>query len=160
MKTYTLILSLVLFISFNKVYAQQDWEKELSEDLVEIKENKMVIEDFALVKIDAEGFDPLSVQVKLYSEAPKNGLISRDTFVSLTSTYTYIFLISAFADSYEMPTSKFLEIFELEDLESLIGKPDLTMSFYFTDEGMQIEFVNTSTGKTNRITRTWKEIYQ
>lgn len=84
MKTYTLILSLVLFISFNKVYAQQDWEKELSEDLVELKENKMVIEDFALVKIDAEGFDPLSVQVKLYSEAPKNGLISRDTFVSLT----------------------------------------------------------------------------
>lgn len=155
----SLIITLIFTFSINS-YAQKDWETELSEDLVEISGDKMIIEDYALTRINAEGFDPISMQIKLYSEAPKDGIISRDNFVSFTGTYTYIILISAFADQFKMPVSDFLNVFELEDLNSVIGKADLELSFYFTDEGMQTEILNTATNQSKRITQTWKEVFE
>lgn len=59
--------------------AAQKWEKRLTEDLAEVRGNKMVIESYELCKVGIWGF-----KFKTYSEAPENVLISRDSVVAIT----------------------------------------------------------------------------
>ena len=58
-------------------------EGELLEEAVEIKEDKMVIEEFGLLSIPSA--PDASMQLKLYSEAPAAGVVSRDNLVAITA---------------------------------------------------------------------------
>lgn len=154
------IASLALLLVFaSSASAQEDWEIELGEDLVEIQDGMMIIEDYALFKINLENYDPVSLQIKFRGEAPENGIVSRDKFVSVTTLTTYQVLYESFAQAYQVTSNQFSQATEIDDLANPIGTPDLEIGLFLTDEGMQIEFVNTSTGDRNRMTRTWEEVY-
>jgi hypothetical protein len=139
--------------------AAQDWRAELSEELVTIQGGKMVIEDQALFKMNLTGYEPWQMQVQVHSEAPQGGIISRDMFVSLTSSMFYMVFVQALAEAYQVPASQFIEGLDVTDLEAIIGTPDMQLNLFMTNEGIQVEVVNTATGERSRQTSTWEEWY-
>jgi hypothetical protein len=44
-------------------------------------------------------------------------------------------------------------------LKAAIGTPDLELNLTMTNEGMQFEVVNTSSGQKTRQTRTWEQVF-
>lgn len=119
----------------------------------------MLIEDYSLVRVNLSGYEGNSLQVKVYAEAPKEGIISRDSFVSLTTLVTYELLYRIVAQSTQVSASTFMDAVEMETLAEPIGTPDLEFNLTATNLGMQIEFVDTMSGQKNRFTTTWEEMY-
>jgi hypothetical protein len=155
--TKCLPLLLTVFVSSSAI--AQDWRAEPSEDLVEVRGGKMVMEDVRLLKLSVEGFQPVQYQVRHRAEAPAGGLISRDSFVSLATMMFTLTLVSGFAESYDVPASTFLAGYDYTELQAPIGTPDYEINIFMTDEGLQFEFVNTGTGQRNRWTSTWAEVF-
>lgn len=139
--------------------AQVDWRSELSEEYVALSEDKMTIDDVGIVKIEIDGYEPVSFQFKVHSEAPRAGIISRDSFVAMTSTLSHLLIATIFSDAYQVSASDFLTGLSITNLKSIIGSADLELNMYMTDEGIQMEFVNTSTNQRTRFTQTWEEVY-
>ena len=138
----------------------QDWREQLGRDAVTIKDGRMVYEQAGLVKIEIAGYEPARFQVRVRSEAPARGVISRDNFVALTAqTFVTLFLV-LFAEAYEVPASAFLEGFDYTELAAPIGTPDIELNLAMTNEGIQIEIVNTASGERSRHTQTWAEVFK
>ena len=73
--------------------------------------------------------------------------MGRDSFVAITTqTFTTV-LLSAFADSYQVPASVFVRGFEYTELTSAIGTPDFEVNLVMTAEGLQLEVVNTASNE-------------
>ena len=76
-------LVFVCLLSFKTNATETDVTKKLLEETVKIKDGKMMSLDFGLLSFP---FLPdAKTQVKLYSEAPSEGVISRDNFVAITA---------------------------------------------------------------------------
>lgn len=157
---YTTVLALLALLIAAPGLDAQDWREQLARDAVAIKDGKMVYEEVGLIKIKVAGYEPAQFQVKVRSEAPASGVISRDNFVSLTAQSFLTFFLVAFADAYEVPASAFLEGFDYKELAAAIGTPDLEMNIVMTGEGIQFEFVNTATGERSRHTETWAQVFK
>ncbi len=137
----------------------QEWRQQLKSDVVTLRAGKMVYDEVGLFKLDVPGFQPAQVQVKVHSEAPQGGLVSRDNFVGLTtSTFTTVF-ITALAESYQVSASQFMQGLDYTELKSAIGTPDMELNLVMTNEGMQLEVVNTSSGQKTRQTMTWDQVF-
>ncbi|PEN14290.1 hypothetical protein CRI94_04425 [Longibacter salinarum] len=151
---------LLLLVSVSVVQAQTpDWKAELGEDIVQIRGDKMMMEEYALLKLNVEGQKTNNLQVKLYAEAPKDGIISRDNFVNLTSMITYMSLLEIYARAYQLSASEYLQAVDIEQIPNPIGTPDIELNLTATNAGLQIEFVNTADNQRRRVTRTWEEMY-
>jgi len=156
--TIATVLLLLTFIPL--VQAQTpEWEAELGEDLVEMRGDKMVIEDYALVKMSVQGQETNNLQVKLSAEAPKDGIISRDNFVNLTSMITYMSLLEIYAQAYQLSASEYFQAVDIEQIPNPIGTPDIELNLTATNAGLQIEFVSTADNQRRRVTQTWEEMY-
>lgn len=155
------LLLLVLVAVTYPAAAQTDWRSEISEEYVALDDDKMTIDDVGLVKIELDGYEPASFHFKVHSEAPRAGIISRDSFVAMTSTMTHLLLTTLVADAYQVPASAFLSGLSITDLQSIIGTADLelNLNLFMTDEGLQFEIVNTGTNQRSRVTQTWEEVY-
>ncbi len=154
-KTLAGIMLLVLAAPVNA----QDWKAQLKAEAVVIRGAKMIYDEVGLYKLNVAGYAPAQVQVKVHSEAPQGGSISRDNFVSLTTLIFSMTFISALAESYKVPASQFLQGLDYTELKSAIGTPDLELNLIMTNEGMQFEVVNTSSGQKTRQTTTWEQMY-
>ena len=139
--------------------AATDWQKQLKADLVVIRAGKMTADEYNLVKIAVPGYEPVQLQVKVHAEAPAGGLISRDNFVAMTAQMVVLTFVTAYAESYQVPASQFLQAVDFTELSAPIGTPDIEFNLYMTNEGLQFEWVNTADGKRNRWTSTWAEVY-
>ncbi len=137
----------------------QDWRQQLKADLVTISNGKMTSNDVGLYKIEVPGFQPGQFQVKIHSEAPAVGPISRDNFVSLTTLMASTVFITALAEGYKVPASEFMQHLDYTQLKSAIGTPDLELNVIMTKEGMQLEVVNNSSGQKTRQTMTWEQVF-
>jgi len=105
------------------------------------------------------GYEPAQVQVKVHSEAPQGGLVSRDNFVSLTTLMFSTTFIAALSESYKVSASQFIQGLDYAQLKSAIGTPDFELNLTMTNEGMQFEVVNTSSGQKTRQTMTWDQVF-
>ena len=137
----------------------QDWRAQLKSDDVVIRGGKMIYDEVGLYKIKVAGYEPAQVQVKVHSEAPQGGPISRDNFVSLTTLMFTMTFVAALAESYRVTASQFLQGLDYTQLKSAIGTPDLELNLTMTNEGMQFEVVNTSSGQRTRQTQTWEQVF-
>ncbi len=137
----------------------QEWREELLEEAVELRDGKMVIEEFGLVKIAFPGYEAAQFQVKLYSEAPATGVISRDNFVAWTAMMNMILLLGRSAIAYQVSAIDFMQGWDFTELKAPIGTPDLEVNLYMTGEGVQLEEVDTASGQRSRQTMTWAEVY-
>ena len=131
----------LLSIIVSPVFAQ-DWRQELKADLVTIANGKMTLNDIGLYKIAVPGYQAAQYQVKIHSEAPAVGTISRDNFVSLTSMTASTVFITALAEGYRIAASDFMQHVDYTELKSAIGTPDLELNLTMTSEGIQFEIVN------------------
>ena len=153
----TLLPLLALLAVPSAVAAQEDdWREELSSEQIVIRDSMYTYEEYGIVEIQFPGFEPAKFQVKLSSEAPADGTISRDNFVAITSTTETVFLLAAFAEAYDATMTEFLDAFDYTELDAPIGTPDYELNLRMTDEGMQLEFLNTATRDVTRIVQTWK----
>jgi len=155
-KAFSGIMLLVLAASS---VGAQDWRTQLRADAVVIRSGKMIYDDVGLYKIKVTGFEPAQVQVKVHSEAPQGGLVSRDNFVSLTTLMYTMTFVAALSESYRVPASQFLQGLDYAQLKAAIGTPDMELNLVMTNEGLQFEVVNTSSGQKTRQTQTWDQIF-
>ena len=137
----------------------QDWHEQLKANLVTISSGKMTLSDVGLYKIQVPGYQAAQFQVKIHSEAPAAGSISRDNFVSLTTLMASTVFINALAEGYRVPASEFMQHIDFTELKSAIGTPDLELNVIMTTEGMQLEVVNNSSGQRTRQTMTWEQVF-
>ncbi|VEN74329.1 conserved exported hypothetical protein [Candidatus Desulfarcum epimagneticum] len=140
-------LCLIFFILAPSIsFAQTDYSKELHERILDEVDGRYKAEDAILLETDAK-----SIQLKISAEAPI-GVIGRDNFVSLYSTYSLILIMSMMEGSgISISDMKF------RDLDGIIGFPDIEIAMVFAKSGMQI-IVKSDQG-VNRFTETWDKIF-
>jgi hypothetical protein len=150
-----------IFLSFALVssLSAQDWRAQLKSDAVVVRGGKMIYDEVGLYKINVTGFAPAQVQVKVHSEAPQGGMVSRDNFVSLTTLMYTLTFVGALAESYRVTATQFLQGLDYTQLKAAIGTPDMELNLVMTNEGLQFEVVNTSSGQKTRQTQTWDQIF-
>lgn len=119
----------------NTILAQEkDYTAELKKDIVVIKDGKYTFDKIVMI-IDGDN----NTQFKFSASAPTTA-ISRDNFVYFT------------AITYEEITGDY----ETEELEELIGEPDVIVNIVMTKIGIQAQ--TTTNGQTERATTTWKQL--
>ena len=137
----------------------QDWRAQLKAEAVVIRGGKMVFDRVGLYKLSVAGYEPAQVQVKIHSEAPQAGPVSRDNFVAVTTLMFSMTFVAALSESYRVSASQFLQGLDYTELKSAIGAPDLELNLTMTNEGIQLEVVNTSSGQKSRETMTWEQVF-
>jgi hypothetical protein len=118
LKPLTLICSLSLLAA--SAHAQ-DWREKLGADLVTIRDGKMVYQEFGVAKIEFAGYEPSQFQLKLYSEAPQAGAISRDNFVGLSASFFTLIMVESLAQAYDVTAAAFLEAFNTPSFRTTSG---------------------------------------
>ena len=141
---YLAVISCVPLLLGASATAQINWQEELKKDAVSFVEQKMIMEGYGLIKGQDDAGNAQNVQVKYHSEAPKEGLISRDNFVS-------------FSSMIYLPV--FLALGEFADLPEPIGQVDLEINIYMATAGVQIEVKDHRTNTANRVTQKWSELF-
>jgi hypothetical protein len=68
-------------------------------------------------------------------------------------------LLGALAESHRVTATEFLQGLDYTQLKSAIGTPDSELNLTMTNEGMQCEVVNTSSGQETRQTMTWDQVF-
>ena len=93
-------------------------------------------------------------QVRSHAEAPAGGFISRDKFVVLF-VETASSLRMDFAENLieGLTPSQALSALRCRRIKEPIGDVDLEVNLHMTSDGMQVEAVDTATGKRDRQTR-------
>ena len=149
---------LALILSIPSILNAQDWREELREDLVVHRDDKMVIEEYSMERVNLPGYEPVEFQVKYYMETPYDGAISRDNFVAFSTLLGITVLQTMLAEAFDVSAAEFLAAYDSEDLDAPIGRPDLEISIFMTGEGFQLEIRNTITNEVSRVTETWESM--
>jgi hypothetical protein len=131
---------------------------ELRQDFVKVLAGKMVAEEFGLYTLSLPGRESLKLQIKMHSEAPATGLISRDNFVSYTTSIAMLTLIAGIAEELNVTASQLLGALDYLQLRAPIGTPDVELNIRMTTDGLQIEVVDTSNNTKKRKVLTWAEV--
>ena len=138
--------------------SEVDWQKELLEEAVEVREEKMVIEEFGLLSIPSA--PDAGMQLRLYSEAPAAGVVSRDNLVAITTVLQTTFLLElAMSLAVNPDVESLRDLYDYKELDEPIGNADLEINIYMSKGGLQMEFRDTRTNQTDRSTMTWKELF-
>ncbi|MCY4352928.1 MAG: hypothetical protein OXC45_07470 [Gemmatimonadetes bacterium] len=156
-------LIFVCLLPFKANAAEKDYEKELLEEVVKFKDDKMIMQEFGLLSFPFSS--DVKIQVKFYAEAPSEHVISRDMFVGITAMLQTIFFFQIAMDIKQelMPRIKMDDNdlpFDFEELDEPIGNVDMEINIYMSKGGLQMEFVDTKENKTERHTMTWKEMFE
>ena len=138
-------------------------EPKPTADLVSVEDGKFLIEGYSVCRLELPQWvrsQPSGkFQVKMYSEAPKAGVISRDNFVGLTTQISMVLRLGFAARIPGLPLGQALDALKCTSIDAPIGKVDLEINTYMTKDGVQIETVDTTTGRTSRVTETWDHLW-
>ena len=128
----------------------EKWRKELAADLVKTADGKMTIVRYDLVTIrgEEEGSDRRKT-VRVRSEAPESGVLSRDNFVAYTEK-VYMGFLQGLADG---------EDFTTETMEPPKGDVDVEINVTMNRDGFQVEGVDKKTGEKSPVTQKWSELF-
>ena len=138
--------------------AQADRRAMMMQDLVSVEDGNWVIEEFSLERLAVPGYEPVEYQLRLYAEVPATGVMTRDFFVRITYETGATILLSVLAEAYQTTPSQFLAGYESTPLQAAIGQPDVELSLFMTQEGLQFEWRDTTTGQATRETILWDDV--
>ena len=144
------IFALLMILTTINGYAQTDWKKELTKNVVKVEDGKYSVERYVLYTNE----NMSSIQVKSSAVAPIN-VLSRDKFVAFYSSYTTIIILTAILTKVGIDH---LSDLKSKELDKLIGQPDLSIHLEMTNTGIQIQF--SVDGETSRQTMTWEDFYK
>ncbi|MGH7461284.1 MAG: hypothetical protein ACREMA_09685 [Longimicrobiales bacterium] len=150
--------ALVLAIALPQAGFAQTSVAELRQELVKVQAGKMILEEFGIYELSLPGREAVKVQVKLRSEAPAAGVISRDNFVAYTTSIAMQTLITGIAEGLNITAGQLLTALKYQELKAPIGAPDVEVNIRMTAEGLQLEVVDTSDNTRERHTMTWAEV--
>jgi len=137
-----LTVFLLSFITFTQA---QNYQANLLKEMVVISNNKMTTRAYTMITFS----NGSTVQIKSYAEAPSQGVISRDNFVSIfTLVTTRMYIEMAKVDENAV----------IAGLDEIIGNADLEINCYIAKSGVQIESV--SSQGTTRNTIKWEDMFK
>jgi len=130
--------------------------------LAEIRDGKLLHVETSLCTLDpsvvAGASTAYKIQIAVRSEAPANGVISRDNFVAYNTSLGMQLALSIADGIPGLKPSRAIAALSCKSLENPIGEPDLRVETVMTREGVQTSITNTRTGVANRVVRTWDEV--
>lgn len=131
-------------------------ESSRQDDLVTVRDSKFIVEEYSLCEFHRpSGFGPTpKFQMRTYSEAPAEDVISRDNFVAYTAT-TLTVLRLGMVSRLGLSLSQAFNALDCNEIPAPIGTVDLEVRITITADGMQVEFVDNSTGQVTRNTSPW-----
>ena len=140
---------------------EEDRVKKLLEEVVKIESGKMTIQEFGLLSFPWAPDE--KIQLRLHSEVPDSGVVSRDNFVGITAALQTIVLFGIAMEAQSstgvaMNLRTLDDAFEYVELDEPIGNVDLEINLYMSKGGLQMEFVNTRENRTERNTVPWKDL--
>lgn len=139
-----LIFVYLSFLILSSAFAGMNWQEELKKDAIVIKGGKMVLEEYGIIAGVDETGEATSIQIKIYSEAPADGFISRDNFI-ITTTGLYFPLV--------------LEMGEFKEIDQPIGTVDWEFNIYMNKTGLQFEWKdNNQNAVLAKETMTWESM--
>ena len=153
------VLMVLILAALAGPASAQEWRQLLAKELVTIKAGKMVTDEYDLVKINVPGYEAVQLQIKIHAEAPAVGLMSRDNFVATTTQVVVLTFFAVYAQVYKVNALDFIQAVDFTELAAPIGTPDVELNLFMTNEGLQLEWVNTADGQRSRSTMTWAEVY-
>jgi hypothetical protein len=153
MKIAFAILTVAVLLKAGPASAE-DWSRKLLEDAVQIKGGKMTSTDYGLLTLPLRKGKRL--QIKWYAEAPASGVVSRDNFVGVISNIQTLLLFGLASGGKKVELKDLKELYVYEELDDLIGRPDVTISVFVAKNGLQIEV---AADKVSRQTITWDEVF-
>jgi hypothetical protein len=158
-----LILATALSLQPALAQSNSAVEARLRSDVVTEQEGKFTIDRFSIcqlvrpVTLGGGATDPF--QVKSHMEAPADGFISRDNFVTFSTEVAFQLRVD-FASQFiqGLTPSEALAALLCKQIESPIGKVDLELDLYMTRDGVQVGIRETSSGESETQTRTWNQM--
>ena len=141
--------------------SETDRAKKLLEEVVKIENGKFTIQEFGLLSFPWAPDE--KIQLRLHSEVPESGVVSRDNFVGITAVLQTIVLFGIAMEAQSstgvaMNLRTLDDAFEYVELDEPIGNVDLEINLYMSKGGLQMEFVNTRENSTQRNTIPWKDL--
>lgn len=138
MKKNTILLLIFFGISLS-MFSQSSFE-DLKKEIVQNTDQKMTITFYRMIVTEEA-----STQYKFYAEAPLNGLISRDYFVSI------------FYEIYQTLIDE-IGAAQITPLDEIIGEEDVEIKIYMGSSGLQI--VAKTGSETSKETYLWKDLFE
>jgi len=138
-------------------------EARLRSDIVKEQDGKFTIDRFSICQLyrpsDLGGGTSEPFQVKSHMEAPADGFISRDNFVTI-STETAFQLRVSFAADYilGLTATEALSALQCKPIDAPIGKVDLELDLVMAKGGVQVAILETGSGERDTQTRTWNQM--
>ena len=125
------IACLMAVVPSRATASEVDWAKELLEEAVEVREDKMVIEEFGLLSIPSA--PDAGMQLRLYSEAPAAGVVSRDNLVAITTVLQTTFILEvAMSLAVNQNVESLRDLFDYKELDEPIGNVDMEINIYMS----------------------------
>jgi len=146
MKAKKLSIFVILLLCSILSFSQKDYSQKFKKEIVKIETGKFTIENFMLMQLSNDK----TVQVKLSATCPIE-VMSRDNFISLFKTWSTDMLHNFFSDE-DMKLTK------LNELDELIGEPDIKLHFVMTKNGLQVQ--TEIFGEKGNHTGTWQEVLE
>ena len=119
----------------------QTFAESILQDMVNVKDGKFLMVQYLMVTPD--GSDDQK-QVSVYTEAPDSGVISRDFFMYMSLEFSKSMLEGIIGENYKS-----------DDLDELIGDPDISVNILMVKSGMQIKI--NDQGEKKQITYRWSD---
>ena len=156
--TGRLVSATALLVFFAHAACASSAEERRLRDLVRVADGKFLYDDLALCELRLPGSTPPKFQIRSHAEAPSQGVVSRDHFVSLITQHEIIFGLGIAQVHPGISAMDAVRALRCTPLDAPIGTPDLELELSMTAEGMQVEVTDTAAGKKTRSVHTWKEL--
>jgi hypothetical protein len=164
----TILFTLVLFISALTLASAQDaktslpaepaWKKELSRDVVTVKDGLMTMDEGGVLTISTVPRTTLHVRIK--SEAPVKGPLSRDNFVTVTTAlYNSIFIGVVSGLLPELPAAKIGSVFDFRNDSKAKDKADITIAITMDGKGLLLHVTNSHNSNVQKYPLTWDQYF-
>lgn len=139
------LLSFTILLFSILTYSQNSFE-DLKQPYVQVIDNYNVIEDYSLITNKKTGEN---IQISLFAKAAVD-LIHRDNFVAF-STYYNLALSSEIIENMGGDDNV-----TIETLKKPIGEVDVKILMNFTDEGLQMSYIDNEGRKNETVT--WDQL--
>jgi hypothetical protein len=160
-----MIFLVIAFLS-SAVYAQDIklqpaealWKGELARELVTVKDGVMSMDEGGVLAVNTVEKTELRVRIK--SESPVKGVVSRDNFVAITTAlYNSIFIGVASGLLPELPASKIGQVFDFRNDPKSKSAADITIAISIDAKGILIQVSNSRNSNVQKYPIAWEQYF-
>ena len=138
-------------------------EARLRSEVVTEQDGKFTIDRFSICQLfrpeELGGGTTDPFQVKSHVEAPADGFISRDNFLTFSTEIIFQLRVNFAGDLIQgLTPAQAMAALQCRPIEAPIGRVDLELDLYMTQDGVQVGILETASRQIDTQTRTWNQI--